>query len=249
MFLYMAGAAAKADAVQPMMLKVLRGQIEQFAQMDLAAYGDMMKQQAASFKDMDPELKKSMDAIGDLPPMVVGPLLDSYMKGALVVMTAYDSGGWPTVDALYKNPPTSSEQVLHPATKLIPKRENPKQVKLPKLDGEVLTNNVQGELLWNIYFSLWVPDQAKQASEGWGGDRYTVVKRADGSTVAFQATIWDTADDAKQFAAAYEASFEKRFPGKDRKHVIKSDGLKVFILDGDDDAKLFAQLIKGTKFS
>jgi hypothetical protein len=249
MFLYMAAAAGKSDAAQDMMVKLLRGQIEQFAQMDLAAYGDMMKQQAASFKDMDSDLKKSMDSIGELPPMVIGPLLDSYMKGALVVLTAYDNGGWKTVDALYKNPPESSEQVLHPATKLIPKREKPKKVTLPKLDGEVLTNNVLGELLWNIYFSLWVPDQAKPASEGWGGDRYVVVKRADGSTLAFHATVWDTADDAKQFAAAYEASWAKRFPGNERKHVLKADGMKVFILDGADDAKLFAQLIKGAKFS
>jgi hypothetical protein len=249
MFLYMAAEAGKSDVLQPMLLKMLRGQIEQFAQMDLAAYGEMMKQQASAFKDMDPELKKSMDSIGELPPMVIGPLLDSYMKGALVVMTAYDSGGWKTVDSLYKTPPESSEQVLHPATKLIGKREHPKKVTLPKLEGDVLTNNVLGELLWNIYFSLWLPDQSKAASEGWGGDRYIVVKRANGSTVSFHATIWDTVDDAKQFATAYEASYAKRFPGKDRKHAIKSDGAKVFILDGDDDAKLFAQLIKGTKFS
>jgi hypothetical protein len=249
MFLYMAAEAGKSDVLQPVLLKMLRGQIEQFAQMDLAAYGEMMKQQAASFKDMDPDLKKSMDAIGDLPPMVIGPLLDSYMKGALVVMTAYDNGGWKTVDALYKTPPESSEQVLHPATKLIPKREHPKKVTLPKLDGELLTNNVLGELLWSIYFSLWVPDQSKQASEGWGGDRYAVVKRADGSSLAYHATIWDTPDDAKQFAAAYEASWAKRFPGNDRKHLIKTDGAKVLILDGSDDAKLFATLIKGTKFS
>ncbi len=249
MFLYLAAAASKSDAVQSMMIKVLRGQIEQFAQMTLKDYGDMMKQQASSFKDMDSDLKKSMEAMGELPPMVIGPMLDSYMKGALVVLTGYDKGGWPMVDALYKNPPASSEQVLHPAEKLFGKRDNPKQVKLPKLDGEALTNNVLGELLWSIYFSLWVPDQAKQASEGWGGDRYTVVKRADGTTVAYLATIWDTVEDAKQFAAAYDASWAKRFPNNERKHAIKTDGAKVFILDGDDDAKLFATLIKGTKFS
>ena len=249
MFLYMAADATKSDTVQAMMLKVLRGQIEQFAKMDLAAYGDMMKQQASSFIDMDPDLKKSMEAIGELPPMVVGPMLDSYMKGALVVLTAYDKGGGKTVDALFKDPPTSSEQVLHPSTKLFPKRDNPKKVTLPKLDGEVVNTNVLGEILWSIYFSMWAPDKRIEASEGWGGDRYVVVKRADGSLLGYHATIWDTAADAKQFAAAYEASVAKRFPGKVRKVAIKTDGTKVFILDGDDDAKLFATLIKGTKFS
>jgi hypothetical protein len=248
MFLYMAADVSKSNAGQAMMLEVLRGQIEQFAQMDLAAYGEMMKQQAASFKDMDSDLKKSMEAIGELPPMVVGPLLDSYMKGALVVLTAYDKGGWKLVDALYKEPPESSEQVLHPATKLFPKREHPKKVTLPKLDGEVVNENVLGEILWKIYFSLWLPDKATEATEGWGGDRYVVVKRADGN-LGYLATVWDTADDAKQFAVAYEASYDKRFPAGERKHVVKTEGTKVFILDGSDDAKLLAQLIKGTKVS
>jgi hypothetical protein len=249
MFLYMAADASKSDAVQTAMLGVLRGQLETFAKMDLAEYRDMMKQQAASFKDADPELRKSMEAIGELPPLVVGPLLDSYMKGALAVLTAYDHGGWPTVDALYKDPPESSEQVLHPATKLFPKREHPKKVTLAKLDGEMVNTNVLGEILWSIYFGLWLPEKAQEASEGWGGDRYAVVKRADGSLLGFHATIWDTAEDAKQFAAAYEASFAKRFPAGDRKHIVKAEGLKVFVLDGSDDAKLLAQLAKGTKFS
>jgi hypothetical protein len=249
MFLFMAAQASGSEAVQAAMITLLRGQIEQFASMDLKAYGEMMKSQAAAFKDMDEDLKKSMEAMDKLPPLVLGPMLDSYMKGALVVLTAYDKGGWPAVDALYKTPPESSEQVLHPTTKLYPKRDKPKKVTLAKLDGDKLTENVMGEILWKIYFSLWVPDKAVEASEGWGGDRYTVVKRADGTMVGFLATAWDSADDAKQFAAAYEASLAKRFPNKERKTAVKLDGVKVFILDGDSDEKLFAQLIKGTKIS
>jgi hypothetical protein len=262
MFLYMAAEATKTDAVQAAMLRMMRGQIEQFAQMDIAAYGEMMKQQAAAMPDMDPELKKSMEAMDQLPPMIIAPLIDTYMKGALVVFTAYERGGWKTVDALFKTPPTSTEQVLHPTTKLFPKRDEPQQVTLPKvfpagpsesdplqLRGEVVNSNVLGELLWSIYFSLWTPDKKAEPSEGWDGDRYVVVKRTDGSLVGYHATIWDSADDAKQFAAAYEASFDKRFPAKDRKHAVKTEGTKVFILDGDDDAKLLAKLIKGTKFA
>jgi hypothetical protein len=262
MFLFTAAEASGSDAVQAMVLKLLRAQIEQFAAMDLTAFGEMMKQQAAAFKDMDEDLKKSMEAMDKLPPLVLGPMLDSYMKGALVVLTAYDRGGWPAVDALYKTPPDSSEQVLHPTTKLYPKRDKPKKVTLPKvlpagqgeagplqLRGDKLTENVMGEILWRIYFSLWVPDEAIEAAKGWGGDRYVVVRRADGTTVAFLATAWDTAEDAKQFAAAYEASLAKRFPNQERRTKVKLDGMRVFILDGDDDDKLFAQLIKGTKVS
>jgi len=84
-----------------------------------------------------------------------------------------------------------------------------------------------------------------KAPEGWGGDRVIVTKRTDGSLLAFHATIWDSADDATEFADAYEASFKKR---GDRKHAVVKDGTKVFILDGSDDAKLLAKLAAETTF-
>lgn len=241
-------AEAKGRGDVPAIIRGLRPQLSLFANMDLAAYSATMKQQAGAMKDLDADLKRSMESIGELPAMVVWPMLDSYSKGALVALTAYEHGGWAGVDALYKDPPASSEQVLHPATKLIPKREPPIRVTLPALDGELLVSNVLGELQWRTYFSLWVPN-TPQASEGWGGDRYAVVKRTDRSLLGYHATIWDTAADAKEFADAYKASFAKRFARGDRKYTMTADGTKVFILDGSDDATLLAKLIKDTTFN
>jgi hypothetical protein len=42
--------------------------------------------------------------------------------------------------------PNTLRQVLHPATKLYPTRERPKQVTLPALGGTELTRDVVGEL-------------------------------------------------------------------------------------------------------
>ena len=255
MLLYAAAAGSKSDVVKGMVLKIMHGQVEQFASMDLAAYDKMMKSQAAAMPDMDADLKQSMAAIGELPPAVVGPLLASYMKGAAAVLVAYDRGGWPAVDALYKDPPESTEQVLHPSSKLFPTRDHPHKIALAKLPGEELTTNTLGELLWSVYFNLWVPEHAVDASEGWGGDRYTVVKRPDGKLLAFLATTWDTPDDAKQFESAYQASIAKRFPSHDRASMgsqarptaVQTAGKNVFVLDGDDDAKLLDRLIRETK--
>ena len=58
-----------------------------------------------------------------LPPAVLVPLVTSYMKGALVSSVAYKQGGWKAVDELYKHPPESTEQTLHPETKLFPTRD------------------------------------------------------------------------------------------------------------------------------
>lgn len=245
MYAYMAVESGQLGTAE--IIRKLRPQLELMANMDLAGYADGMKQQAAALKDMDAEMKKSIDAMGDLSPIVLEPMLASYSRGALAVHAAHQQGGWAAVDALYKDPPASTEQVLHPTTKLFPKREPPIRVTLPTVEGELLVSNVLGELQWRTYFSLWVPGNAK-ASEGWGGDRYAVVKRADGSLLGYHATIWDTAADATEFADTYKASLAKRFPKSDRKFAITVDATKVFMLDGSDDAALLAKLIKDTSF-
>ncbi len=228
-------------------------QLDMFANMSSKDYATSLKMQAAAMPNMDKEIQKAIDQMDQLPPAILRPMMDSYMKGSAVILAAFEKGGWPAVDDLYKNPPDSTEQVLHPTTKLVGKREPPIKVTVPKLDGELVSSNVIGELQWDVYFTLWTPDKATKASQGWGGDRYSVVKRTDGSLLGYIATAWDTVEDAKEFAAAYEASFGKRFPVTEgtsgRKHKVVVDGSKVFILDGSDDAALLAQLIKDTSMN
>jgi len=262
MFLYAIGK----PKVDPKMVNLLRGQIEQFANLDLDALKKQTKEQSKAFgTNMDPEIQKSLDAMDLIPPVVLVPMLDSYMKGALVVMTAFEQGGWKAVDDLYKNPPESTEQVLHPATKLYPTRDKPHVVTLAKLDAGMteLTANVIGELGWQIYFSLWKPELSAEASEGWGGDRYVVAKRAsDGRLVGMFATTWDTPADAEQFAKAYLQTLPLRFPGTKAvgsgepftrpdagKIFVKLVGKNVFIVDGADDDKALAKLMSTAKIN
>src|SRR6185436_14854216 len=110
-------------------------------------------------------------------------------------MRAFEAGGWKTLDGLYTKPPTSTEQMLHPATKLIgTTREEPKAVTLPKLPGTELTNNVMGELQWQIYLQQWNVKEPKD-TEGWGGDRYAVMQDKD-HVIGYFASTWDTEADA-----------------------------------------------------
>ena len=261
MFLYeVAGDGGRA--IDPMALQLLRGQIESFAKLSPE---EMVKQQAAGFSSMDPEIKKSIDAMGEIPLTVMLPMFDSYMQGAVLCMTAFDHGGWKGVDALYADPPESTEQVMHPATKLYPHRDHPHRVTLPPIPAgstEVYTT-VLGELQWLVYFSLWAPDQRTVASEGWGGDRASVSRRKDGRLIARIASVWDTAADASELAHAYVASLAKRFPGATGdplttglarpgnagKIFIKLDGARVYIVDGADDAAALAELIRGANIS
>jgi hypothetical protein len=261
MLLYAVAAATNKTAIDPAMIGVLEGQVKQFADMDISAFSDMTKQNSAMMGAMDPDIKKSVEAMDSLPQAVLVPLLDSYTKGALVSLAAYKRGGWKAVDELYKNPPESTEQTLHPDTKLFPTRDHPKQVTVPKLEGTQLVDNVLGELMWQIYFALWTPKAGTAPSEGWGGDHFQVARRADGHDVAEFATVWDTPNDAKEFYDAYVATLPARFKGADvskpeagvargdfGKVWVKLAGDKVFIVDGGDDGKVMDKLVAGTKF-
>jgi hypothetical protein len=255
--------AVVGDALTPAAMTGIRGQVEAFAAQDLEGLKAQVKGQSAAFGGMDGEIKKSIDAMDSIPPAVLVPLLDAYMKGALVALIAYEHGGWPAVDALYRRPPTSTEQVLHPATKLIPRRDEPRRVVLARPTDPELAGNVLGELSWKIYFELWKTPGAAAAAAGWGGDRYSVTRRKDGRLVAQIATVWDTAADAAQFEAAYRASLATRFSGAPAtasgavaaerpgggKIFLRTIGTRVFIVDGADDARALDALIRTTKAS
>ena len=254
MFLYMASPAGK---IVPAAVDALVGQLGTFAAMSPA---ELAKMNAPMAESGDPEIKKSIAAMADIPDTVLVPMIDSYMQGALLVAAAYKRGGWTGVDDLFVHPPESTEQALHP-DKLFA-GDHPHRVTLPKLAGAELASVVFGELQWQVYFSLWVPDQKQIASEGWGGDRESVVRRPDGRLIARIATVWDTPKDASEFATAYAASLTKRFPkgsgdptapaGFDRgdgagKIFMTSNGAKVFAIDGADTANELAVLIAGAK--
>ncbi len=257
MIAYLAAQASGGKDLQPAMMKVLKTQIETMANMSVSEYGDMMKQQAGALGGMDPDMKASMESMGELPPIIIQPMIDAYMKGAVVSMVAYENGGWKAVDALYKQPPESTEQVLHPAEKLIGKRDKPKQITLPPLPkGDELIKNVVGELQWRVYLQQWGVAKP-EAAAGWGGDRYAVIKREDGTHIGFIATTWDTPKDATEFAQAYVATLAKRFPGAETskpeagvartdkgKVFVRVKGAHVFIVDGGDDPKALDLLAK-----
>src|SRR6185503_9511861 len=103
--------SALGDNLPAPTIAMLRQQIAKFAALDVEALKAQAKLQSAAFGIMDADIKKSIDAMDDIPAAVLVPLLDAYMKGALVALVAYEHGGWPSVDKLYRKPPESSEQV------------------------------------------------------------------------------------------------------------------------------------------
>jgi hypothetical protein len=166
---------------------------------------------------LDPETRASMETLARLPPLVTVPLFEPYAKGAELISEVWAAGGWPAVDALYRRPPDSTEQVLHPIEKLIARRDPPVRVTMapgagwPAPGARLLASEVIGELGWRAYFKTWDLADGDAAAAGWGGDRYW--SWAIGArTVTIAATTWDSAAEAAKFFSAYEATLARRYP-------------------------------------
>jgi len=148
------------------------------------------------------------------PPWLAALSRFVHVDGFLFVAGVRARQPWSAVDALWRDPPASSEQVLHRAK--YEACENPVPVPeavLPAVPGfdRPKASDVMGELVLRAWLSTGLPtDVAARAAAGWAGDRAAVYQapsaEPDGGRPAEPPmawlTIWDDAGEADDFARA-----------------------------------------------
>lgn len=156
------------------------------------------------------------------PDFMKEDFLFPYQQGQEFVQTLYDQGGWDAIDAAYKELPMSTEQILHPDKY---PNDQPVSISFPDLTGplgsgwEEVDKGTLGE--WYTYLVLahgqnpesrLNENTASTASQGWGGDAYAVYYNKDtNQTTMSLKTVWDSQNDAEEFAQAFEAFSTERF--------------------------------------
>ncbi|MBU7017236.1 MAG: hypothetical protein HXS44_06980 [Theionarchaea archaeon] len=145
---------------------------------------------------------KPETAVEDIDPLLLAMLVYPYGFGELFVGYLLDKGGWELVNEAYRNPPDSTEQVIHPEKFLM--REKPIPMSIPDIPGwNVLERDVLGEGFYSIILRTYLPmDEVDRAVSGWGGDAYCLFERWDGSIMVLN-TAWDTTRDAEEFLNSY----------------------------------------------
>ncbi len=147
--------------------------------------------------------------LDDLPPILINDLIFPYDAGTEFAITLYRDGGFTALDAAWRNPPLSTEHILHPERYLA--GDAPQLVSLAPLTAtlgagwEEIDNDVLGEFYLREYLSQQLSEKAvDRAATGWGGDRYAVYwNEADDELVMALQLLWDTPDDAAEFADAF----------------------------------------------
>jgi hypothetical protein len=146
-------------------------------------------------------------------------LLFPYVEGSDFVREALGRGGWNAVDGLYRDPPASTEQILHPE-RYFDDRDEPRAVTLPmdSLAPGVLTEGSWGEFGTRLALAATLADTALAAvaASGWDGDRYGLWRDPSGPTRYVWVTLWDSPAMAERFADAYAQAALDRAPASAR---------------------------------
>ncbi len=150
-----------------------------------------------------------------VPPILTDELLFPYTEGLDFILALNKSGGWPTINAAFKNPPTTSEQILHPDKYLT--GEGAQTVTLPDESaalGDGWTNEWDssvGEYYLRQMLAVQLSQKdASAAAAGWGGDQLRVYTNGDQIASMLKIT-WDTLADKDEFEGLYADYADKRF--------------------------------------
>lgn len=165
--------------------------------------------QVRSFSDVVRRSPLAGSELEQAPAIVRVPLLSSYVDGLAFCASLHGRGSFDAVDRAHSDPPTSTEQVLHPER--FAQLDVPTAVRLPplpELDSagyQVVREDTLGELEMGVYFAqAGTQNEAKRAAEGWDGDRIRVYSRAGYPTAVVWLSVWDSVLDAEQAQAAAE---------------------------------------------
>lgn len=153
---------------------------------------DRLRAQMAATTAASPDL-------ASFPRVLRSSLTAPYVDGVLFVQQLRWRGGWATVDEVWSQLPTTTEQILH--LDKLDKREPAEVIPVPS--GAALGTgwiashtDVYGEQGLRICLEDWMdPSRAASAAAGWGGDHAAVFRRRS--------------DDQTESAAAWHVRFDQ----------------------------------------
>lgn len=178
------------------------------------------------------------------PKFLQGLLLFPYTQGLTFVHQFRLRHPWPALDQLYRDPPRSTTQILHPE-KFFDRREDPVPVALPDLGAilapawRLVSEDELGEWGLSAVLEVFLDEaQGRRLASGWRGDRYQVWEDARGSLALIYRVRWEAQEPAEAFARAYAGLLEKKHPALAGKAVTGAgsrwswqDGTQSFVVE------------------
>lgn len=147
-----------------------------------------------------------------------------YVAGLRFVITARTRRAWSDVDAIYKDAPVSSEQILHPERYF--QRDMPVVLDLdpsPALAGYA---RVQDNSLGEFHMYLFLKEHLRRphpknigkninaaaAAAGWDGDRIMLYTADGASPIVIHTSVWDSEAEASGYLDGLDEIAGRRWP-------------------------------------
>lgn len=167
------------------------------------------------------------DSLDKAPVAIREALIFPYRAGFTFVAALRRRQPWSAVDAAFRKPPASTEQVMHPERYLA--NDEPIGVAIDTLsslkDYRVAHRTVWGELGFQLFLrSHGVdPASATEAAAGWGGDRTITLTRNNDArpqmAVGVSRSEWDTEADAIEAHEAAVKALDAAIAGSVLEHT------------------------------
>jgi hypothetical protein len=180
--------------------------------------------------------------IAKAPKFLRDLLLFPYVEGLGFVYQFRKRFPWSDMSAVYRDPPRSTTQILHPE-KYLDAREDPLPVVVPDLSrlvpgAQVVADDDLGEFGLGAVLALHLGDaEGRRAAAGWRGDRYRIWEDDGGRFVIAYRVVAADAPGALTLAGHLQASVETRHPQLAGKAAVRgglvawADGGRVFAVE------------------
>ncbi|QEH33993.1 hypothetical protein OJF2_25260 [Aquisphaera giovannonii] len=143
------------------------------------------------------------------PPIISETLIFPYLRGMVFCAWLANKGGWKAIDDAYRNPPASTEQILHPE-KFLGKPDLPTVIDLGKVDPGPPWKEIGRNVLGELQTAIMLGRQGSKAAAGWDGDRYAIFEGPGDKLALVWFSTWDSPEEAREFAEAYVRYQTKR---------------------------------------
>ena len=174
---------------------------------------------------------QDMKQLAAAPRYLREMLIFPYLRGQEFCSALHSRGAYDALTDAYRQPPSSTAQILHPEKFLSEVREEPVLVNWPELSvrGQAPSaDNVLGELGIRLLLSEWVDDATgERAGAGWRGDRYLSF---DGGNSLVWKTLWASDEDAAEFSHGARLALAKRYGAAPDRHVEWVEGARAVVL-------------------
>lgn len=154
------------------------------------------------------------------PAIVKFQLMMPYIDGLRFVNYIYRKKKWRGVNKILKQPPLSTEQILHPEKYLLKEPPMPVVIRYQPGEYHLFHAGVIGEYLLNVLLKPKEREDVPDIAQGWAGDTFHLYTHDTSFFLAWESQ-WDEATFCSDFYTLFKQFIENRFQVEFKEGMIQ----------------------------